>query len=282
MTALRNRAGSPTARPAATEPRARFADLLAAEWIKFWSLRSTAGGLALIALLVVGSAVQQAMYDRDNWARWSPEERAAFYPLRDAFVHNSYLVVMLATGAIGAVALVSEYGSGLIRTTFAAVPARRSLLAAKAGVLAGVMSAVGALIAVAAFLASQAILADRHAGLSIHHPGVSRAITGCALVLPVCALVGMGIAALLRHPASTIVTTAGVLLLLPLFFSPEHRWSRELRNAMPLVAYDRLMDINPHPWGLYPPGLAEAWTVFAAWPLIALLVALVVVHRRDV
>ncbi|MEU0558168.1 ABC transporter permease [Dactylosporangium sp. NPDC006015] len=282
MTAERTRTASPTARPAETEPRARFADLLAAEWIKFWSLRSTAGGLALIAVLIVGSAVQQAMYDRDNWGRWSPEERAAFYPLRDAFVHNSYLVAMLAAGAIGAVTLVSEYGSGLIRTTFAAVPARRSLLAAKACVLAGVMSAVGAFIAVSAFLASQAILADHRAGLSIRHPGVPRAITGCALLLPVCALVGMGIAALLRHPASTIVTTTGVLLFLPLFFSPEHRWSREARNTMPLVAYDRLTDINPHPWGLYPPSLAEAWAVFAAWPLIALLIGLAVVHRRDV
>jgi hypothetical protein len=282
VTALPTRATSPTARPAETEPRTHFTDLLAAEWVKFWSLRSTAGGLALLALLIVGSAVQQAMYDRDNWGRWSPEERASFYPLRDAFVHNSYLVVMLAAGAIGAVALVSEYGSGLIRTTFAAVPARRSLLAAKAGVLAGVMSAVGGVTAVTAFLSSQAILADRHAGLSIRHPGVPRAVVGCALLLPVCALVGMGIAALLRHPASTIVTTTGALVLLPLFFSPEHRWSREARNATPLVAYDRLIDINPHPWGAYPPSLTEAWAVFVAWPLVALLIALAVVHRRDV
>ena len=48
----------------------RFRDLLTAEWVKFWSLRSTAGGLVLTALLVIGSAVQQALYDRDNFSRW--------------------------------------------------------------------------------------------------------------------------------------------------------------------------------------------------------------------
>lgn len=57
------------------------------------------------------------------------------------------MLLALAAGAIGAVSVTGEYGSGLIRTTFTAVPARRSVMAAKAIVLTAVMTVFGAVVA---------------------------------------------------------------------------------------------------------------------------------------
>ena len=51
----------------------------------------------------------------------------------------------------------SEYGTGLIRTTFAAVPRRRVVLAAKAAVLGTVTLAAGEVVAFTSFPAVQAV-----------------------------------------------------------------------------------------------------------------------------
>jgi hypothetical protein len=266
-----------------TEPRARFQDLLAAEWIKLRSLRSTYWGLALFTVFVIGSSVDAAYADYRNWPWYSAAMRAHFSPLWDAFAINSYVVLMLAAGSIGAIAIVSEYSSGLIRTTFAAVPARRSVVAAKATVVAAVMLVVGTFIAVTSFGVSQAILSGRHAGISIGHPGALRALVASALLPPVCAIVGMGIGALVRHTATSIVTTTAVLILLPLFFGDNHRFTADVHHAMPMAAWERLIDIGPQQAHVpYPPTVTGGWIVYAAWPLVAAILAVIVVHRRDV
>ncbi|MFF3686086.1 hypothetical protein [Streptomyces sp. NPDC002187] len=55
-------------------------------------------------------------------------------------------------------------------------------------------------------------------GLSLGHPGAFRAVAA------VCALIGMGLGALIRHTATTLVTYTGILLLLPFLLNDRHRW----------------------------------------------------------
>lgn len=163
-----------TRRPTVTADPARFRDLLAAEWIKLWSLRSTRWTLPLVFLFVIGVSVNSSLADHRNWPTYPEERREMFRlygPVRDAFPEAGYLLLILASATLGALTIVGEYQSGLIRATFAAVPARRAMVAAKAVVLAGVMLVFGTLTAATAFWASQAILADRGAGWSIGEPG---------------------------------------------------------------------------------------------------------------
>ena len=61
----------------------------------------------------------------------------------------------LALGILGVLVLSSEFSSGSIRATFAAVPRRGRVLAAKAAVLAAVTLAAGEALAFAAFAAFQ-------------------------------------------------------------------------------------------------------------------------------
>ncbi|GGM38216.1 hypothetical protein GCM10011608_23620 [Micromonospora sonchi] len=128
--------------------------------------------------------------------------------------------------------IVGEYGNGLIRASFAAVPARRSVVAAKAVVLAGVMLALGTLTAASSFGVSQTILADRDAHWALGDPGVLRALAATALLAPVCALIGMGLGALIRHTPASVGAALAVLVLLPMAVDSDRiRWVAEVAIA---------------------------------------------------
>lgn len=264
---------------------ARFRDLLAAEWIKFWSLRSTRWGLLVCTVLILYVNISAAYWDDAFFDRLSPAEQQGFYPLADAFENNAYLFMIFAMSTMGALSIVGELSSGLIRTTFAAVPDRRAVLLAKAAVVAIVFTLVGAFIALTSFFVTQAVLADRHVGLSITDPGVPRAVLAATLLAPVCALTGLGIGTVLAHPATTAVFLGVLLLLVPQFTHDDKLWKADIRHTMIVSAWQRLADITAvptRPGVFYPPTLPGAWIVYAAWPLAALAIALVTLRRRDV
>ncbi|MEV6837212.1 ABC transporter permease [Streptomyces sp. NPDC051133] len=257
---------------------ARFRDLLASEWIKTRSLRSTPWTIALTVLFVTGAAVVATL--TDHAAGSGP---AGFLPF-DAYPQAGSWTLMLVAGSTGALTAVSEYSSGLIRTTTVAVPARGSVVLAKAVVVAALWTVVGAAVSTSSFLASQAVLSGRHAGVWITHAGVIRALTASALLAPVCALVGLGLGVLLRHAAVTMVTSVFTLLMLPTMFSESNRWSADVKHAMVSAAWRRLTENwGPQPGSLgYTATVPGSWIVYALWPLITVALAVVVVRRRDV
>lgn len=271
-------------RASAVVPRARFRDLLAAEWIKFWSLRSTWGSLGLILLAMVGFSIYASLADYRNWPSYTAERRALVNPFWDAFPDEAQMFVVLAGGSIGVIAIGGEFATGLIRTTFAAVPARRAVIAAKVIVVTGVMTVLGAVGASAAFAVSQAILSGRYGAVEIGDPGVLRAIAASALLTPLCTLVGLALGALIRHTAPAIVTAATVLLLLPTMVDEDQRWTALLRHAMPMPAWQRLIETTPPPaWGMvpHPATVTGAWTTYAAWATVTALIAILASHHRD-
>ncbi|MEU5241199.1 ABC transporter permease [Streptomyces lydicus] len=261
-----------------TGPPARFRDLLAAEWIKTRSLRSTPWTLALTVLFVLGSAAVATL--SDHVAASGP---ADFLPF-DAYPQAGSWTLMLVAGSAGALSVVSEYSSGLIRTTTVAVPARGSVVLAKAAVVAALWTAVGVAVSTGSFLVSQAIQYGRHAGVPLTHPGVFRALVASALLAPVCALVGLGLGVLLRHAAAAMVVYVFTLLMLPTMFSESTRWSADLKHGMVSAAWRRLVENwEPDPGSLaYSATVSGSWIVYALWPLVTVALAVLVVRRRDV
>ncbi|MEU1120563.1 MULTISPECIES: ABC transporter permease [unclassified Streptomyces] len=267
-----------------TEPRARFGDLVAAEWLKMRSLRSTGWSLLVAALAVVGINVGTAYDTYHYWTDEGPAGRARYIrdgiPLQEAFTANSSLVLVLAAGAVGALFLVAEFRTGLIRTTFAAVPARRPLMAAKVLVTAAVMTVFGAVVAGGSFWLTQAILANRDVGVPIGHPGAWSLVVASALLAPVSALVGMALAALLRQSGTTLVTLFVLMLLLPVALSDDRHLTAVVGHAMPYKAW--LFFAEPGgPDVLYPWTSTGAWLVLAVWPVAAAAVTVFGVDRRD-
>ncbi|GAA2446062.1 ABC transporter permease [Actinomadura vinacea] len=269
--------------PRIAEPRARFRDLLAAEWIKLRSLRSTAWALAVSALAAVGFNVTAAYGDYRDLTGGDPRA-SGFVPvgaLHDAFTQPAAMCLVFAVAAIGAVAITGEYGTGMIRTTFIAVPARRQVMAAKVVVVAAVAAGFGAAVAGTSFGLTQAILSGRDAGMSIADPGAFRLVAASALLAPVSALVGMAAGAAVRHAAPTLVVVFVILFVPPAAFGAGGRWSAVVAHTLPLNAWERLgqavQDAVPYPWTT-----GGAWTVYAVWALACVLITLVGVQRRDV
>ncbi|GAA2440473.1 ABC transporter permease subunit [Actinomadura vinacea] len=270
------------------EPRAGFGALAAAEWIKLRSLRSTyavllTGALAIIAICANSARSNVHLIETNG----TEEQRQAIDPMNAPFIPDAYLILLIVCGAVGAMAVAGEFGSGSIRTTFAAVPARRQVIAAKAAVVTAVTLVFGTVVAVSSFALTQAIFHQVRIGLPFDAPGAPRAIAATALLAPLSALVGLGLGALVRHGAGAVMAVVGVLAVLPRFFMGEtYRWVKEIGNAMPLPAWSALVE-NPRPHHVavpvrYPVESGEAWIVFGAWTLAAVVVAVLVVQRRDV
>ncbi|MFD7336796.1 ABC transporter permease [Streptomyces violascens] len=277
MTTLATAPTTISAAPLA-EPPARFRDLIASEWIKMRSLRSTPWALAFITVFVIGSGAVATLADKA--AGSEPGSFLAY----DAFPSTGYLTLVLVAGSMGALTVVSEYGSGLIRTTTVAVPARGAVVLAKAVVTAALWTAVGTAASIGSFLVSQAILDGHDAGVPITHPDVLRPLVASALLAPVCALVGLGLGVLLRHAAGTMLTSVFTLLMLPTMFSESNRWSADVKHTMVSASWTRLVQTwEPNPGSLgYTATLPGSWIVYALWPLTAVALAVLVVRRRDV
>jgi ABC-2 type transport system permease protein len=103
-----------------------------------------------------------------------------------------------------------------------------------------------------------------------------------------------GAGVLIRHSIATTVTAIVTLVMLPIFLSTQHRLTAEIHHATVVSAWQRLIEAYGPPQveaanvqagqlipGLYP-SLSEAWISYAVWPLVALLLAVLVVRRRDV
>lgn len=176
-------------------------NLLAAEWIKLRTVRSTPLTLlsAVVAALGIGLL-----------ATSSPApEQVGFDAVGSSFTGLQFGV--LAFGVLGALAVSSEYGTGTIRTTFLAVPRRETVFVAKALVVGTLALVLGELIAFATFFLGQAMLADLGVGLG--EPGVLRAVAGTGLGLGTVAMIGFGLGALVRHTAGAIAAMFGVVFL---------------------------------------------------------------------
>ncbi|MFC5666515.1 ABC transporter permease [Kitasatospora misakiensis] len=278
----------PTTAPAPTagEPRPRFRDLLAAEWIRFWSLRPMPWILGIGVLVLIGVNLNAARYTYQHTEPAGPPPGSGVVgtAVNVSFTGLAADLLMLLAAGVGAAVVVGEYSSGMIRTTFAAVPDRRAVLLAKAGVLAAAMLGVGTLASGVSFWAAQTLLGLRHAGVSLAEPGVLRAVAGAALLAPVCALIGFGLGTLIRHAAASVVSAVLVLFLLPASFNENRPWSAAIAHAMPFTAWRRLAeaDLTHQLLPPYPATVAGSWLAYAGWVLGSVLLATTAVRRRDV
>ena len=186
------------------------------EWLKLRSVRSTAWILLVFAAGMIGIAI--LVLSHENWATMSPADRASFDPTNAGFA--GLALGQLAFGVLGVLMITSEFSSGMIRATFAAVPRRPLLLAAKAGVLAGVTLAAGEVLAFASFALGEAVLRSPAPHASLGQPGVLRAVLMAGAYPALIALIGLGLGAIIRHTAGAISAVVGVLFVLPLILVP--------------------------------------------------------------
>ena len=187
--------------------------VLASEWTKLWTLRSTrwtllVGFILMAALGPIVSAVQMS-----RWDQMSVQDRLTFDGVNTAT--GGWHGAQLAIGVLGVLVISGEYSTGMIRSSLMAVPHRLPVLWAKILVYATVTFVLMLIASFIAFFASQPILAAHHVQHSIGDPGVLRTVVGCALFMTVLGAMCVGFGALLRSTAGGLATFVGLLFVLP-------------------------------------------------------------------
>jgi ABC-2 type transport system permease protein len=173
-----------------------------------------------------------------------------------------------------------EYSTGMIRSSFMAVPRRLPVLWAKLLVFSAVTFALMLVSTVISFYAVQAIVTQHHQQVGLGAPHALRAIVGTALFLTVLGVLAVGLGALVRNTAGGIASFVGILFVLPgvvalLPSTTADRVNPYLPlNAGSAVATSRF-DSSHHlaPWA----GI----TVFTVYALIVVIVAAFGLVRRD-
>jgi ABC-2 type transport system permease protein len=262
-------------RPAAT-PGYGFRSVARMEWLKLRSVRSTAWVTLVFAAGLIGLAV--LVMAHQHWATMSPADRASFDPTNDSYA--GLAIGQLAFGVLGALVITTEFSSGMIRATLAAVPGRRLLLAAKAAVLGAVTLAIGEVFAFAAFAVGQMALHAPAPHASLSQPGVLRAVLMAGAYPALIALIALGLGAVIRHTAGAISAVVGVLFVLPLILVP---LGTSIQNSVGpflpmLIAENSLTAVKPVAHSLSPWVGLGMLALYAAAALAAGIWALA---RRD-
>ena len=229
-----------------------FRSVARMEWVKLRSVRSTWWVLGIVAAGMIGLAVLSLATYSSHYPHMSAADRASFDATENSFVGLAIGQLIMAT--FGALAITSEFSSGMIRATLAAVPNRPLLLAAKAAVVGAVALAAGEILAFAGFLAGQAAVASPAPHATLGQPGVLRAVLMAGAYLCVAALIGLGLGAIIRHTAGAIGAAVGLifvlpLVLLPLPISAQHATMKFLPE---LIAENSLTAVKPVTWALSP------------------------------
>jgi hypothetical protein len=256
-------------RPPSVAVRAR--DVLACEWTKFRAVRSTYWTLLVAVATPIGFSAFIAFALSSG-----PAKGPAPDPLLPGLLSLEYAV--LAVSVLGVLTFSSEYSTGLIRTTFAAIPRRRVVLAAKAAVTGAVTLAAGEVVAFVSFFATQAVLHSHHQGVSLSHPGVPGAVLADGILLCVCALLGVALGAIIRHTAGGIAAAIAVIVLPSLTVVLPVPWNDRIGRFTLLEAARQVTALHPGTTSFAP---AISLLVLLAWPAAALLAAALLITRRD-
>jgi ABC-2 type transport system permease protein len=260
---------APSHRAAGAAPGYGFATVARMEWRKLRTVRSTWWVVAVFAASMIGVAV--LALSQEKYPQLSAAGRASFDPAHDSFI--GLVLGQLLLGTLGVLAITAEFSSGMIRATFAAVPRRGLVLAAKAVVLGAVTLVAGELSAFAAFFAGQAALAAPAPHATLGQAGVLRAVLVAGAYPALIALLGLGTGAIVRHTAGAICALTGVLFVLPLLFaSPSLQ--NTAQNFLPHPMANALTAVKPFPHTLPPAvtfgllcGYAVAALAAGAWAL---------------
>jgi ABC-2 type transport system permease protein len=182
-----------------------------AEWIKLRSVRSSYLTVGIAIALGLGIGLLDVAAVVHGWPSMTAADRASFDPVGDTF--SGFQFGELALGALGVLAISTEYSTGLIRSTLTAVPSRRQVFVTKTLVLGAFALIVCELCAFGSFFLGQAVLSGRGLDVGLGQAGVLRAVSCAGLYMAVVTMVGFGLGALIRHTAGAMAAMVCLVFL---------------------------------------------------------------------
>jgi ABC-2 type transport system permease protein len=307
-----------TSLPPATG-RAGLRGAIASEFTKIRSVRSTYWTLA--ALLVVSIGIGAAITG-GTAASFSnnPGNKADFDATQISLI-AFFEIGQLIIAVIAALAITSEYSTGMIRTSLTAQPRRGTVYAAKAIVLTSLTLIVSLVTSFVAFFVGQALLSSSGVSASLFHsvaipqnanvtcpqkgiggggglpPGckvvfsgtdvispstVLLAIIGCALFVTLVAILAFGLGAIVRHTAGAIAIAIAALFIIPVLEQVlPNEWRWDIMRFLPDAA-NRVVSVTIG--NSANPHLWSAWPqlgVTALWAAALLAAGAYLFRKRD-
>ncbi len=267
--------------------------VLRSEWIKTRTLRSTWLTALSVLLVIVAFGVLAALAAGGEISgpngggpgpvgqggQGGPGGQGGFGTAL-AVVLAGANVAVLVIAVFGSVVGAREFSSGMIRTTFAAVPRRLPVLWGKLITFVAVVLPVAVVGLLAVFFAGMAVL-DRAGAATVSwtDDGVPRALLGHAYYIVGLGLIGLALGVLLRSTAAAIGTTIGAVLFLPALATAllPSDWGAVLKY-LPSNAGGAFTSLTSTgdvltPW--------QGFAVFTGWVVVAVVGAAIAVTRRD-
>ncbi|MFD3548832.1 ABC transporter permease subunit [Streptomyces sp. NPDC058655] len=257
---------------------ASFPAVLKSEWTKIRTVASTIWTLVAALVVTVGLSAALCAFFKASFDDMPAEQRLTFDPTLASFAGMS--LGQLAMIVFGVLVVGSEYSSGMIRTSLAAVPGRAGFLFGKLTVATALALVVGLATSFLSFFLGQAILGDRSIGIGADN--VLRAVIGAGLYMAVIALFSMGVAAILR---SSILALG---ILMPFFFLVSNilgavEATRKVAQYFPDQAGSKIMQVVPGAMdsGTAPYGPWGGFGIMVLWAAAAVLGGYLVLKKRD-
>ena len=254
--------------------RPGFPDTLRAEWIKFWTVRSTFWATATLFVLGAGLTTLVCALAAKDIASGAAGESPG------SFVTWGMMIAQITAIVLGTLVATSEYGTGMIRATLAATPRRGAVLAAKALVVSSTLFVVGTGTAFAGYFAGNWFLDREGVGLALSDEGVLRALFGSGLYMAGLGLFAAALGLLVRHTAAVLSAVLGLVFVVgQMAWLLPGTWGEWVAKVMPGNAGSGVATAVS-----FNPNLLDPWVgfaVFAGEVAVLLVVAHLAFRRRD-
>ena len=268
-----------------------FGRVLKSEWIKVTTIPSTVILIATTVVVMVGIAALLAWQTTFLFESMSDPAMAAQMQAQGApdpaeisrDIPGSGLIFgQLLMASLAVVLIASEWGTGMIRSTMVAVPNRTSALLAKQLIMAAVSFLVGAGSALIGYVIAQPILGTQDLGFGLDAEGALLHIVNTGSVLALVSVFAMSIGTLIRNTAGGVVTSIGVLLVLPIvvaIFGGGTEWVADAARFLPSSGGEQMVattiaDGDLNQW--------QGALVLGGWALLLLVLSLVATKKRDI
>ena len=255
-----------------------FAEVLASEWTKLKSVRSTVWTLLVTAIVGVGLGAIVTSAQASRWSSRTLAAQASFDPTRSSLA--GLLFAQLAIGVLGVLVVSAEYSTGTIRSTFSAAPRRPLVLMAKLAVFSVVTLVVGEAVSFIAFFIGQSLLSGKTPTAALSDASVLRAVISGGLYLFALGLLALGLATIVRHTAAAISTFVGLLLILPIIVAAlPSSLSNDIGRYLPANIGTVMLTAHYH--GTDPFGPWTGFSLLCGYAAVALVAGGVLLVRRD-
>ncbi|MFD5327461.1 ABC transporter permease [Streptomyces sp. NPDC127092] len=252
--------------------------VLQSEWTKIRTVSSTVWTLASALLVTVAMSAALCALMASEFDNLKEVERATFDPTFLSF--SGMMLGQLAMVVFGVLVVGTEYSSGMIRTSLAAVPQRASFLFSKIAVAGALALLVGLATSFLSFFLGQALLGEHRTTLGADN--VLRAVIGGGLYMGLIAIFSMGVAAMLRSSMLSLGILVPFFFLISQILSAVPK-AKEVARYFPDQAGSKIMQVLPDAMGTEkaPYGPWGGLGIMLVWVAAALAGGYLVLKHRD-